>query len=350
VPAQGGQSDEPVPDPDVIRPGEALAPPVELNGARVLVGTCSWTDPTLVRQTDWYPRKSMTAAERLAFYSSRFPLVEADSTYYFPPTPELARTWVERTPEGFRMNVTAYSLLTGHPTFPHSLWPDLQEAVAPEFRDKRRLYAKHLPEDAMEEVWDRFLHALAPLHEADKLGAVLIQFPRWFGPKEVNREEIRRVAAHLGAYRGCVEFRNGRWLEGDECEATFELLEELGLAYVCVDEPQGFASSLPPVVAATSELAVARFHGRNPETWETTTPTAAERFRYRYKVEELEEWVPRINELAGSAEEVHVLMNNCYRDHGVVNAGQIARLLAGERPEPDAGPPPPPYAQQRLRL
>jgi uncharacterized protein YecE (DUF72 family) len=318
----------------------------------VKVGTCSWTDPTLVRQTDWYPRRSMSAAERLAFYATKFPIVEADSTYYFPPTPELAATWVERTPDDFTMNVKAYSLLTGHPTFPHSLWPDLQEAVPPEFRDKRRLYAKHLPQDAIDEVWDRFLHALRPLDGAGKLGAVLVQFPRWFGPKPANREELARVAARLSqaGYRGCVEFRNGRWLDGDECEDTLELLEALGLAYVCVDEPQGFPSSVPPVVAATTDLAVVRFHGRNPETWEATTPTAAERFRYRYELHELVEWVPKLAELAASAKEVHALMNNCYRDHAVVNAAKLAQLLAGEEPDHDPGPPPPAYAQQRLRI
>ena len=68
------------------------------SGARVLLGTCSWTDATLVKETDWYPRRSMTAAERLAYYASRFPVVEVDSTYYFPPTPELTAAWVERTP------------------------------------------------------------------------------------------------------------------------------------------------------------------------------------------------------------------------------------------------------------
>lgn len=316
----------------------------------VKVGTCSWTDPTLVKQSDWYPRKSMTAAERLAFYASRFPVVEADSTYYFPPTPELAQTWVERTPGGFTMNVKAYSLLTGHPTFPHSLWPDLQEAVLPEFRDKRRLYDSHLPPDAVEEVWDRFLFALRPLAQAGKLGAVLVQFPRWFGPKDEHRDEIRRIAERLGDYRGCVEFRNARWLEGEGCESTMELLEDLGLSYVCVDEPQGFPSSVPPVVAATSDLAVVRFHGRNAETWERSTPTAAERFRYRYSVAELAEWVPKLHELASSAREVHALMNNCYRDHAVDNAAQLAQLLRGEEPEPDPPPPPAPYAQQRLKL
>ncbi len=331
----------------------ASVPAAGPNGkAAIKVGTCSWTDPTLVRQTDWYPRKSMSAAERLAFYASQFSIVEADSTYYFPPTPELARMWVERTPPAFTMNVKAYSLLTGHPTFPHSLWPDLQEAVLPEFRDRRRLYDKHLPAEAVDEVWDRFLFALRPLAEAGKLGAVLVQFPRWFGPKAEHWDRLREVAARLQepGYRGCVEFRNARWLEAEECEATLALLEELGLSYVCVDEPQGFKSSVPPVVAVTAELAVVRFHGRNAGTWERSTPTAAERFRYRYEIHELEEWVPKLRELARSAREVHALMNNCYRDEAVDNAAQLAQLLSGETPDPDPPPPPAPYSQQRLRI
>ena len=318
----------------------------------IKVGTCSWTDPTLVRQTDWYPRKSMSAAERLAFYASRFSLVEADSTYYFPPTPELARMWVERTPADFTMNIKCYSLLTGHPTFPHSLWPDLQEAVLPEFRDKRRLYDKHLPPEAVDEVWERFLVSLRPLAEAGKLGAILVQFPRWFGPKPLHWARLADVAARLdeAGYRGCVEFRNARWLEQEECESTLARLEELGLSYVCVDEPQGFKSSVPPVVAVTAELAVVRFHGRNADTWERSTPSAAERFRYRYEVHELQEWVPKLEELARSAKEVHALMNNCYRDEAVDNAAQLAQLLNGETPDPDPPPPPAPYSQQRLRL
>ncbi len=301
---------------------------LDLAGSRVLVGTCSWTDATLVKETDWYPKKTMTAAERLAYYASRFPLVEVDSTYYFPPTPELSASWVERTPSDFTMNVKAWSLLTGHPTFPHSLWPDLQDEILPEHRDKRRLYPKHLPPDVVEEAWDRFRHSLMPLHSAGKLGAVLLQYPRWFGPKESHRREIREAARRLADFRLCVEFRHARWLE-DDCEPTLGLLEELGLSFVCVDEPAGFASSMPPVVAATSDLAVVRFHGRNTTTWETPTPTAAERFLYLYSEDELREWVPRLMELAASATEVHVLMNNCYRDFAVVNAEQMGRLLAG---------------------
>src|SRR5437764_7467697 len=222
-----------------------LAPVIGLGRSRVLVGTCSWTDRTLVNETDWYPRRSMTAAERLAYYAARFPLVEADSTYYFPPTPEMSASWVERTPDGFTMNVKAYSLLTGHPTFPHSLWPDLQAEVASEHRDKRSLYANHLPADAVEEAWDRFGHALMPLHSAGKLGAVLLQYPRWFTPKEANREELAAARRRLPDYDVCGEFRNGRRLADDEADRTFEFLESQDLPSVCYTDPQGSHRWLP---------------------------------------------------------------------------------------------------------
>src|SRR5207245_4454006 len=99
-------------------------------------------------------------------------------------------------------------------------------------------------------------------------------------------------------------------LGADECEATLGLLEENDMSFVCVDEPQGFASSMPPVVAATADLAVVRFHGRNTETWEEHVRTAAERFRYRYQERELREWVPKLPTLASSARAVHLSMTH----------------------------------------
>ncbi len=112
--------------------------------------------------------------------------------------------------------------------------------------------------------------------------------------------------------------------------SSLEILERLGFSYVCVDEPQGFASSTPPVVAATGGIAVVRFHGRAAELWEKKTSSAAERFKYLYTEDELREWVPRVRLLAEQAGEVHALMNNCYRDYGIVNAQQLAALLQDE--------------------
>jgi hypothetical protein len=56
-------------------------------------------------------------------------------------------------------------------------------------------------------------------------------------------------------------------MEADRQSRTLKLLEDLGLAYVS-DEPQGFPSSTPPVVACTTDLVVLRLHGHNAELGE----------------------------------------------------------------------------------
>jgi uncharacterized protein YecE (DUF72 family) len=71
-----------------------------------------------------------------------------------------------------------------------------------------------------------------------------------------------------------------------------------------------------------------RFHGRSDSTWKDTSGSAAERFRYLYSEQELEQLVPNIAEHAGEARETHLLMNNCYRDYSVRNAAQVRDLLA----------------------
>jgi uncharacterized protein YecE (DUF72 family) len=294
---------------------------------KVLVGTCSWTDKTLTHDSDWYPKRSMSAAERLAYYASKFPIAEADSTYYFPPSPDLARGWAERTPEDFIMNVKAYSLLTGHPTRPESLWADLREAVKPEFADKRNVYASHLDPDAVTEAWTRFEHALDPLVDAGKLGAVLLQYPEWFTAKKDNRAELTAIRDRWTHLPVCVEFRSPTWLTTPEDrDRTLHTLRDLHLALVVVDAPP--ASKLPTVVEVTSpNLAVVRFHGRNDDTWKKPGTTAAERFEYLYSKPQLRAWVPKLETLAGQAATVHALMNNCYQDYGVRNGAELAALL-----------------------
>jgi uncharacterized protein YecE (DUF72 family) len=292
----------------------------------VRVGTASWTDPTLIK-SGWYPKGATSAEARLRHYASRFPIVELDASYYYLPREDQAGLWVERTPPDFVFNVKAFSLLTGHPTRRKALPEDLLEEVAPEHRDKQRFYASHLSADGVAEVWRRFGEALLPLDSAGKLGAVLLQFPEWFTPRRSSREELRAVRERLPGYQVCVEFRNATWLATDrDRERTLELLEELRLPLVCVDMPQGFRSSMPPVAEATSpDLAVVRFHGRDPKAWQQKT--VSERFRYHYKDEELQEWVPKVEHLAERARDVHVLMNNCYSDYAVTNAQQFMDVL-----------------------
>jgi uncharacterized protein YecE (DUF72 family) len=305
-----------------------LGPEVEIDGHEVLTGSCSWADRSLVDGSDWYPQRTMTPEERLRFYASQFPLTEIDSTYYAPPAERQAGLWAERTPDGFRFDVKAYSLLTGHPTRPKSLWRDLRDQLPGDVLEKRNLYANHLSPDALEEAWRRFGAALRPLHDAGRLGTVLFQYPPWFVPRGENRREIEALRERLPDYRLCVEFRSPKWVaEERDRERTLGLLEEHKLSFVCVDAPE--VSGLPRLFALTNpDLFVVRFHGRSDSTWSGNAKTAAERFRYLYSERELEELVPPIAEIAEEARETHLLMNNCYSDYSVRNAAQLRDLLA----------------------
>jgi uncharacterized protein YecE (DUF72 family) len=306
------------PDDDRLIPSLAL---VEAGDGRVLFGTTSWADRTLVSSGSFYPRRSMTARARLAYYAARFPLAEVATTYRFPPTPDVASQWVDRTPPGFTFDIRAWSLLTGAPTLPDSLWPDLQDQVRDRARDLRRLYSSHLTPDALDECWGRFEHALRPLQAAGKLGAVILQYPSWFTPRPEAWAELASACQRLPDYRLAVELRSAKWFEGDACEGTLEWLEDRGLSIVCVDGPSSGLRATPGVAAATADPAVVRFVGRREVEGETWTAP------YRYRDQELAEWVPRLVELAGSVSEVHVLMDNCWGSDAVDNATQLARLL-----------------------
>jgi uncharacterized protein YecE (DUF72 family) len=294
---------------------------------RILVGSCSWTDPTLIASGRFYPPGVTGAEARLRYYTEQFPIVEVDSTYYAPPSARNSALWAARTPDDFVFNVKAYGLLTGHPARVDRLPAWLRDALPESARTKKNAYLKDVGAAAMERLWRTHRDALEPLAAAGKLGAVLFQFPPWFTVSAGHADYLRALPERLPGFRLAVEFRGGGWLEGAAAASTLDLLEEAGLAYVCVDEPQGFRSSTPPVVAATAPLAVVRLHGRNAETWEARTRAASDRFKYLYSEGELAEWVPRVGELARTAAAVHVLFNNNYEDWGMRNARRMAQLL-----------------------
>src|SRR5438034_9073847 len=220
---------------------------------KVLIGISSWTEPTLIKEGNFYPKGVSSAEERLKFYASQFPIVEVDSTYYFPPPERNSVLWIERTPKDFTFNIKAYALLTNHPTKVESLYKDVREALPEEVASKKNVYREHLPEKLADEVWERFREALMPLHSAGKLGSILFQFPQWFVIGRKNKDYIVECAERLPDYRIAVEVRHKSWMERGNDEETLAFLSDHDIPYVCVDMPQGFDSSLPPSAARTSK-------------------------------------------------------------------------------------------------
>ncbi|MGQ0744254.1 MAG: DUF72 domain-containing protein [Acidimicrobiales bacterium] len=376
--------------PEESAPAEgSVADTLRWHGARVLVGACSWADASLARNGAWYPRRTMRAAERLAFYASKLPVAEVASTGYFPPTPEVCQGWVDRSPDGFVLHLAGWSLLCGAPTLPASLWPDLAATLPPEHQGKPRLYAGHLATDVLDECWLRFLHGIGPLRRAGRLGGVVLTYPRWFGPGPAQRAD---VAAQVGRLDGIapafVSLRNPGWFRDDQCEATLEFLEDLGAPIVCSDrvggdgldshwtagdwaagdrarqrshgDPGPSAPPRRPVVAATAEVAMVRFAGQwRPEPAVPSAPLAKGEQRpgstesddgehdlssgsalqdevpggeshWRpapYGRGVLAGWMGELAALASSVTELHVLFANCWEARAVTDARTMIELI-----------------------
>ena len=149
----------------------------------VVVGTCSWTDKTMIER--WYPRGVSSAEARLRYYAARYDTVEVDSTFYGLPREDYARNWAERTPDGFTFHVKAYGLMTGHEVDERSLTPELREydyEISHSGRVRR-------PEQRMvDRSFELFVDALTPLVEAGKMGGVLMQYPAYFTANDREHE------------------------------------------------------------------------------------------------------------------------------------------------------------------
>lgn len=306
----------------------------------ILVGACSWTDSQLV-SSGWYPEGHRDAEARLRYYTTKFPLVEVDATYYALPSTRNSTLWVERSPAGFRFDVKAFSLLTGHPTRPGALPAELRQAAAGR---RGRTAADPV---LLDEVWRRFSGALEPLRRAERLGTVLFQFPPWLAPGPSATSVLRRCRERTEGWPVAVEFRHPDWWRPERFASTSGLLAELDFAAVAVDMVQSLPVSIPPVTPVTSaRLAVVRFHGRN-RAW--GTGSKEERFRHRYTSEELSSWTPAVRAMAERAREVHVLFNNCCGDAAVRAAETMDHLLdvpparpRAARPRPELPDPVPP--------
>jgi uncharacterized protein YecE (DUF72 family) len=283
----------------------------------IRVGTCSWADESFSKA--WYP-KGVKGSERLSYYAERFDVVEANSTFYRLPDEELVARWARLLPDGFVMHVKAFGLMTRHPVKLDVLPEDLHDAVEADERGR----VDRPSREVRGEVFRRFLAALEPLREADRLGGILMQFPPYVVPKPRSYEYLEWAREQLAGYEMLVEFRHKAWFEDPAEPLAF--LEQHGMTYVTVDAPPDV---IPLVVGRTSGTAYVRFHGRNRATWFKRTGSTAERFDYLYSPTELREWAKTLRGLGGEAEVVYAMFNNNGRSGG----GEVPHDLADGRAE-----------------
>jgi uncharacterized protein YecE (DUF72 family) len=291
----------------------------------IRVGTSSWADPGFVRE--WYPPK-MAARARLPWYAERFDYVELNSSFYAVPDRTTVHKWVEETPDGFLFDVKAHRLLSRHSAPLDSLPPELRDDARTSGRGRVELTTEL--ETALAH---RLVEETAPLAEAGKLGAYLVQLTPAFSPAKHALEELDNLVAALKPHRVAVELRNRNWVRPERRDATLGWFSEHDLAFVCVDAPPDEHFSIMPSdldAVTTERLAFIRLHGRNTDGY-LKGKSVAERFGWRYEEDELEEVASRARSMAEQAGEVHVAFNN-NRGDDAPTAAQRFRALLGQAP------------------
>jgi uncharacterized protein YecE (DUF72 family) len=163
------------------------------------------------------------------------------------------------------------------------------------------------------------------LMDAHRLGAVLLQFPWSFKRTEENFEWFGDVVRTFNPYPLVAEVRHVV-----QAPEFLRLLVVGGVGLWSIDQPP-FPNSIkyPPTLSAS----VTSRYGRNYKEWFREKAGVEQRYNYLCKPDELEPWVERAREIAGSAStrEVYVITNNHYKGKAVANALMMRSMLSGER-------------------
>ena len=293
------------------------------------IGSCSWTEKSLIKSREFYPKGVSTAEERLRYYSGKFDVVEVDSSYYAIPTEKIVFQWAERTPRDFVFHVKAYAPLTGHSTDLKAIPQEVRDLLSTESLKKDRITPKE--RGALEAAFRLFRYALRPLEETGKAGIAVFQYPPFFVYGPQNFDYILLCRELMQGFRIGVEFRHGSWLSPDRARSVFSFLREHGITYIAADEPQYDSLSTAPFVPeVTSDIAYFRLHGRNRENWFRRGGEVSLRYDYQYTDGELEEFIAPVIGAAKRAKETYVMFNNCHLGYSMKNALRLKEMIKAE--------------------
>ncbi len=291
------------------------------------VGTCSWTEKSLIQSGAFYPHDVKTAEGRLRYYASHFDTVEVDSTYYALPDKKNTSLWIDRTPDNFTFHIKAYGALTGHGINPRTLPKEIFGMLPEKDKAAERAYIKET--FLLKAIADRFKEALDPLASANKLGVLVFQYPPWFQYGKRNMDFIITSKELIDSKLSmAVEFRHGSWLTPDVQDSVFHFLGKYQITYVPADEPQyGSLATVPFIPHLTSDIAYCRFHGRNKANWLKKGVETSLRYAYLYDDEELRKFASPLKSLDRQAKVTYAMFNNCHGGFAMKNGMRMKELI-----------------------
>jgi uncharacterized protein YecE (DUF72 family) len=254
---------------------------------RIRIGPAGWYYPDWEGQV--YPKPKPRGFDPLAYLAQYFDTIEINSTFYRIPAATMTRSWATR--------------VSDHPTFRFTakLWQGFTHEGRASTADETA-----------------FKQAMAPLHEAGKLGAVLLQFPYRFHHTPENRGYLRRLAAVFREFPLVLEIRHRSW---DRAQ-VYDFLRELGMGFCNIDQPQ-VSYSIGLTLVVTSPLGYLRLHGRNAAAWFAEDAGRDARYDYRYSEAELQEIAGTVAILSRRARDTYVITNNHFRGQAALNALEL---------------------------
>ena len=295
------------------------------------IGTSGWSYPTGKGKWNglFYPatrskRQGTAGFDELRFYAEHFDTVEVNTTFYGQPKPDVARTWVERTPAGFEFSLKLYQKFT-HP----KMFRDAALAKAPGSEGSLLDLLSQVTQSDI----DEFRAGIEPLAHAGRLGALLAQFPASFKNDAPSRDYLAGLLRAFGDYPTAVELRHRSW--SDAIGDTLTLLNGFGAAFVQIDEPKFRFSIRQNYLPNVKSFYYMRLHGRNAAQW-WRHDKSEDRYNYLYSAKELKEF----SEIAGAAKTLvkksYLYTNNHFSSKSVVNAvmlkAQLGEPIEGEYP------------------
>ena len=304
---------------------------------RLLQGTCGWTDASILKGRHFYPSHVHTAVERLRHYSASFPCVEVDSSNYAIPPPSRVASWVAVTPPHFLFHFKVYGLFTLLSIRSDAIPGPLRDHLPPSLTSTPTIRLSALPPSFTDLLWSYWNFAILPAHTSARLGLVIFQFQLSFKPSAAHRLHVEWCRTHLLAcYRMAVEFRDRRWLQGDELPSTRQWLSAMDVTLICEDDlaqetyrpnmaKVGDDHRLPILLTPTSSHSLyVRLHRRVGDN----------RGDRVLKEEEFREWGERLREVrkeeGGGDRAVFFLWGTDCWDDPVVNARALEREVKGE--------------------
>jgi uncharacterized protein YecE (DUF72 family) len=297
----------------------------------LLIGTSGWSYPSGKGKWNgiFYPatrskRAGTKEFDELRFYAEHFDTVEVNSTFYGQPRADVTRGWVHRTPPGFEFSMKLYQKFT-HPKM-------FKEAALKRAPGSEGPLLDLLTEVTQADI-DEFRAGIDPLASADRLGALLAQFPPSFKDSPASRDYLAQLLHAFDDYPLAVELRHKSW--SDAIGDTLAMLNAFGAAWVQIDEPKFRFSIRQNYLPNVTSFYYMRLHGRNAKAW-WHHDKSEDRYDYLYSARELREF----SDIAGAAQALvkksYLYANNHFASKSVVNAvmlkAQLGQPIEGEYP------------------